>query len=102
MSKRKRTVLSFKDKFTITERLRNGESVTKLALEFGIGKPTVCELKKQKESIANFIIHLDSTDGSTMTMKLAENKKLDEAVYKWFLQKRMKGEPITLRKSITI
>jgi hypothetical protein len=41
--------------------------------------------------------NLDWTDGSSMrkTMKLAENTKLDDAVYKWFLQKWSTGEPIS-------
>ncbi|XP_049862686.1 jerky protein homolog-like [Schistocerca gregaria] len=40
---------------------------------------------------------LDSTDGSTSrkNMKLATNTDLDDAVYKWFTQKRSEGEPIS-------
>jgi hypothetical protein len=72
-------------------------SVTQLAQEYGVGKSTISGLKKQKAAIESFMTNLDSTDGSSMrkAMKLAEYTKLDDAVYKWFLQKRSTGEPIS-------
>lgn len=95
--KRKRVVLSMKDKFEINKRLEKGESATKLSIEYQVGKSTITDIKKQKTSICNFISQLDSSDGSTSrkTMKLASNMNLDNAVYKWFAQKRSQGEPIS-------
>jgi hypothetical protein len=44
-------VLSMKDKFIIAERLQNGECVTKLAQDYGVGKSTISGLKKQNAAI---------------------------------------------------
>lgn len=97
MSKRKRVVLSMHDKYEINKRLQDGESATKLSNEYGVGKSTITDIRKRKDSIASFISKLDSTDGSSArkTMKLATNKDLDDTVYKWFMQKRSEGEPIS-------
>lgn len=97
MPKRKRVVLSMKDKYEINKRLEEGESATKLSIEYKVGKSTITDIKKQKTSISNFISQLDSSDGSSSrkTMKLASNTNLDDAVFKWFTQKRCQGEPIS-------
>ena len=106
MPKRKRVVLSMNDKYEINKRLEEGESATKLSNEYNVGKSTITNIKKQKTNITNFINQLDSTDGSTSrkTMKLAANTDLDDAVYKWFTQKRSQGEhisgPILCEKAI--
>lgn len=44
--KRKRVVLSLGDKVKILKRLKNGEAGTKLAVEFGVGKSTISDIKK--------------------------------------------------------
>ena len=95
MPKRKRVVLSMNDKYEINKRLEEGESATKLSNEYNVGKSTITNIKKQKTNITNIINQLDSTDGSTSrkTMKLAANTDLDDAVYKWFTQKRSQGDP---------
>lgn len=97
MPKRKRIVLSMRDKYEINKRLEEGESATKLSNEYKVGKSTITDIKKQKTSITNFISKLDSTHGSSSrkTMKLATNTDLDDTVYKWFTQKRSQGEPIS-------
>ncbi|KAL3288043.1 hypothetical protein HHI36_002495 [Cryptolaemus montrouzieri] len=97
MPKLKRVVLSMKDKYEINERLEKGESATKLSNEYQVGKSTITDIKKQKMSINNFISLLDSSGGSTSrkTMKLAANTDLDDAVYKWFTQKRSQRDPIS-------
>ncbi|CAK1602053.1 unnamed protein product [Parnassius mnemosyne] len=98
MSKRKRVLLSMKDKYEINKRLEEGESATKLSLEYQVGKSTITDIKKkQKTNISNVISQLDSSNGSTSrkTMKLASNTNLDDAVYNWFTQKRSQGETIS-------
>lgn len=97
MPKRKRVVLSMKDKYEINKRLEEGEPANKLSNEYQFGKSTITDINKQKTSISNFISQLDSSDGSTSrkTMKLGSNTNLNDAVYKWFTQKRCQGEPIS-------
>ena len=77
--------------------MEEGESATKLSIEYKVGKSTITDIKKQKMSISNFISQLDFSDGSSSrkTMKLASNTNLDDAVFKWFTQKRCQGEPIS-------
>ncbi len=50
---------------------------------FGVGQSTIYDEKDNKESILAFASQRDSKDGSTKrkTMKLAENEKLEEAMY---------------------
>ncbi|XP_026479269.1 jerky protein homolog-like [Ctenocephalides felis] len=96
MIKRKRVVLSMKDKYDIIRRLDEGELPTKLALEYGVGKSTVSDIRKQKFDIIEFISKIDSVDrvNERKTMRLAENKVADEAVYRWLIEKRSQGEQI--------
>jgi hypothetical protein len=53
---------------------------------------------KNSESILNPVSVLVSGDGRTIgkTMKKAENGKVVAAVYHWFIQERLAGQPISL------
>ena len=51
-TKRKRSVLSIKDKQIIISRLDKGEKGTNLALEFGISEQQISDILKNRE--ANF------------------------------------------------
>ncbi len=96
-SKRKRTVLSIAQKLEIITHLDKGESVQCLMKRFGVGESTIYDVKYNKESILAFASQMGGKEGSTKrkTMKLAENKKLEEAMYVWFIQCRSKGDPIS-------
>ncbi|XP_026475686.1 jerky protein homolog-like [Ctenocephalides felis] len=97
MMKRKRVVLSMKDKYDIIRRLDEGEPAIKLAIEYGVGKSTISYIRKQKSDIIEFISKIDSADGvkERKTMRLAENKVADEAIYRWIIiEKRSQGEQI--------
>ena len=48
-SKRKRSVLSIKDKQIIISRFDKGEKGTNLALEFGISKQQISDVRKNKD-----------------------------------------------------
>ena len=49
--KKRKRVLSLENKLSILDRLAKGEKATKVASEFGIGKSTVTDLKKNKSRI---------------------------------------------------
>ena len=53
-TKRKRSVLSIKDKQIIISRLDKGEKGTNLALEFGISKQEISDIRKNKDKILKF------------------------------------------------
>ena len=96
--KHKRVVLSSENKLSILDRLAKGERATKIASEFGIGNSTVTDIKKSESSIRSFVSMMESLSVSSKErkiMRLADDEKVDEAVYLWYVQKRSQGIPIT-------
>ena len=96
--KRKRKVLSLEDKLLILDRMSKGERQVDLASEFGVGTSTVADLKKKEGRIREFVATMDSLSVSMKErkiMRLADDERLDEAVYLWFIQKRSLGIPVT-------
>ena len=96
--KHKRVVLSSENKLSILDRLAKGERATKIASEFGIGNSTVTDIKKNESSIRSFVSTMESLSVSSKErkiMRLADDEKVDEAVYLWYVQKRSQGIPIT-------
>lgn len=55
-NKRKYTTCSLKDKLEVLKRLDKGESATKLSLEFGVGKATITDWKKNRSKIEQFCV----------------------------------------------
>ena len=82
--KRKRVVLSLENKLSILNRLAKGEKATKVASEFGIGNSMVTDLKK-KSRIWLLVSSMESLyvcSKERKIMRLADDEKVDEAVYK--------------------
>jgi hypothetical protein len=82
-----------KQKLELIEKLESGVSVACICEEYGVKKQTVSDICHSKEKLKSFSLagSVDaSTLGSTlvegMHMKIARNKKLDDAVYKWCIQ----------------
>ncbi|PRD35589.1 UNVERIFIED_CONTAM: Jerky-like protein [Trichonephila clavipes] len=96
-SKRKRQVLNIETKLEILNRLAKGDSGAALAQFYNVGKSTISDIKKSRETILNFASKLDSEDGSKKrkTMREANDVALDRALYLWFSQRRSKGDPIS-------
>nr|CAH7717065.1 unnamed protein product [Callosobruchus chinensis] len=96
-SKRKRVVLSLADKLKIIEQLDKGVTGKKLSEIYGVGQATICDIKNSKSTLSNFVSVLENEDGSSSrkTMKTSTNKNLEYAVFKWFLQQRSMGNPIS-------
>ena len=61
-----------------------------------IGKSTICDIKQNEEKLVAFVEKRNSAEGSAKwkTMKVAKDRKLDEAMAIWFMQKRSEGVPI--------
>lgn len=96
-SKRKRVVLSLADKLNIIEQSDKGVTGKQLAEKYGVGQSTISDIRKSKPTLLNFVSVLENEDGSSSrkAMKTATNKYLEEAVFKWFLQQRSMGNPIS-------
>ena len=95
--KRKRTVVSLETKLAILDRLKKGEIQAQLASEYGVGKSTVANIKKNEEKIRNFATTMDSLAMSKKrkVMRLADDDKLDQALFLWFVQKRSQNLPVS-------
>ena len=78
-------------------RLDKGESLMKLAVEFGVGKATISDWKKNCVKIEQFS---SATSEKTLKQrhhaKVSVNEEIDEAMFLWFTQERQKGVPISL------
>ena len=85
-TKRKRTVLSIKDKQIIISHLEKG---TNLAQEFGISKQQISDIRKNKDKILKFTDSIETSEGlKHKFLKLADDEQLDKALYAWFIQQR--------------
>ena len=94
-TKRKRAVLSIKDKQIIISRLEKG---TNLAQEFGISKQQISDIRKNKDKILKFIDSIETSEGlKRKSLKLADDEQLDKVLYAWFIQQRSTGTPISYR-----
>ncbi|XP_066026205.1 tetratricopeptide repeat protein 28-like [Pocillopora verrucosa] len=94
--KRKRSVLSIKDKQIIISRLDKGEKGTNLALEFGISKQQISDIRKNKDKILKLTNNIETSEGlKRKSLKLANDERLDQALYTWFIQQRSTGTPIS-------
>ena len=95
-TKRKRAVLSIKDKQIIISRLDKGEKGTNVAQEFGISKQQISDIRKNKDKILKFSDSIETSEGlNRKSLKLADNEQLDKALYTWFIQQRSSGTPIS-------
>ena len=85
-TKRKRAVLSIKDKQIIISRLDKGEKGTSLAQEFGISKQQISDIRKNKDKILKFTDSIETSEGlKQKSLKLANDEQLDKALYIWFI-----------------
>ena len=81
-TKRKRTVLSIKDKQIIISRLDKGEKGTNLAQEFDISKQQISDIRKNKDKILKFTDSIETSEGlKRKSLKLADHEQLDKALY---------------------
>ena len=95
-TKRKRSVLSIKDKQIIISCLDKGEKGTNLAVEFGISKQQISDIRKNKDKILKFTDNIETSEGlKRKSLKLANDERLDQALYTWFIQQRSAGTPIS-------
>ena len=72
--KRKRAVLSIKDKQIIISCLDKGEKGTNSAQEFGISKQQISDIRKNKDKILKFSDSIETSEGlNRKSLKLADD-----------------------------
>ena len=76
-TKRKRAVLSIKDKQIIISRLDKGEKGTNLAQEFGVSKQQISDIRKNKDKILKFTDSIKTSEGlKRKSLKMADDEQL--------------------------
>ena len=88
-SSRNHVVLTVDGKLAVLDCLKAGATQEKVAEEFGMGCATVGDLKKNEDKIQSFASTMETLTMNKKECKvmwLAENDKLNEIVYLWFVQ----------------
>lgn len=95
--KRKRVVLSIKEKIEICDRLEKGDSRTTIMKEYNIGSSTIYDIKSKARKLRDFMKKSESTLAieSRHTLQQARLKHLDKVLYEWFCKQRSEGARIT-------
>lgn len=94
-SKLKHTLYTLKDKLEVFKRLDNGESISKLAVEFRVGNSTITDWIKIFSKIEQLCLSITSKcTKSCQTTKTTPLDKLNSALFVLFSQEREKGTPI--------
>lgn len=96
-AKNKRKFVSVQTKLKAIKRLDKGETIKKLAAEYGVGEVTVGDWRRNRLKIEQFCSQACSEDSAQRrkSMKKAEYEKTSQALYLWFCQQREKGSPIS-------
>lgn len=86
--KRKHVKLPIEQKLSVIERMEKGESVTRLAAEYGIGTRTVYDLRRHKAELLKIFAFQEAQKGAERSeSKTSQSSVLplvDKATYEWF------------------
>ena len=94
--KRKRTNLSIGAKLELIKKMESGVSVARVCDEYGVKKQTVSDIRRSKEKVQAFVVKFDADPSKDKKgvvhkckhMKVSQNRDLEEAVYKWYVQQQ--------------
>lgn len=84
--KRKHKTLTLFTKLEIINRIENGERLEELSLQYGVGRSTIYDIKKNREKIRAFIE--GNSAGGRQTLKFGEYPQVEQALYSWYLEER--------------
>lgn len=95
--KRKRVVLTLREKMDICSRLERGESRKALTQEYNVGMSTLYDIKAHKAQLLRFVASSDSSQAleQRRTLHTPKLEHLDRALYQWFLARRAEGVPVS-------
>lgn len=84
-------------KLSALKQLDKGESVSKVAMEYGVGKSTIGDWKRKRAEIEAWCVKrvCSETLKERKNMKESEFSEVSEALHLWFRQAREKGTPIS-------
>lgn len=75
-TKRKRIVLTIKEKVDIIVQSKKGETGRALAEKYGVGTSTISDIKKNADSISKYVNNLDDEE-DTSTRKIMKKYKTE-------------------------
>ncbi|XP_037022520.2 jerky protein homolog [Artibeus jamaicensis] len=96
-AKRKRVVLTLKEKMDICARLEKGESRKALVQEYNVGMSTLYDIKAHKAQLLRFCASSASNKAleRRRTLHTPKLEHLDRVLYEWFLGRRAEGVPVS-------
>ncbi|KAK4296722.1 hypothetical protein Pmani_030800 [Petrolisthes manimaculis] len=97
VEKRKRLVLTLKQKLDICRRLEKGENRILIMQDFGIGSSTIYDIKAQAKQLCAFVKVTDTPKAAEHRHTLQQKRvvTLDKVLYEWFCLKRSEGAAIS-------
>ncbi|XP_028389406.1 jerky protein homolog [Phyllostomus discolor] len=96
-AKRKRVVLTLKEKMDICARLEKGESRKALMQEYNVGMSTLYDIKAHQARLLRFFASSASNKAleRRRTLHTPKLEHLDRVLYEWFLGRRAEGVPVS-------
>ncbi|KAM5314774.1 jerky protein homolog [Glossophaga mutica] len=96
-AKRKRVVLTLKEKMDICARLEKGESRKALMQEYNVGMSTLYDIRAHKAQLLRFFASSDCNKAleRRRTLHTPKLEHLDRVLYEWFLGRRAEGVPVS-------
>ncbi|XP_040844505.1 jerky protein homolog [Ochotona curzoniae] len=96
-AKRKRVVLTLREKMEICTRLERGESRKALTQEYNVGLSTLYDIRAHKAQLLRFVASADCGQAleRRRTLHTPKLEHLDRVLYQWFLGQRAEGVPVS-------
>lgn len=96
-AKRKRVVLTLKEKMDICARLEKGESRKALMQEYNVGMSTLYDIRAHKAQLLRFFAGSASHKAleRRRTLHTPKLERLDRVLHEWFLGRRAEGVPVS-------
>ncbi len=79
--KRKRVVVSIKNKIQAIKRVENGEKLSTVAASYGVSSNTVSDWHRNKTKLQKFFTENASNAANRKSMKISQTPKINEADY---------------------
>ena len=82
--------MSIDSKLAILRKIKEGVPQIRLAEQYGVGRSTITDLKKNEDKIREFAEGIENQGISKVrkVMRLGKDEQLEEALYMWFVQKK--------------
>ncbi|XP_054729326.1 jerky protein homolog-like [Anastrepha obliqua] len=94
-AKKQHTFLTIDQKKEVLKKLSEGQPIRQLAAPYNVGKSTISDIKSSGLKIDSYIARTECGLGKRKTMRPAEFEKMEDHLYKWFVNARRNNAPIS-------